>query len=125
MIYRTLDIGDKVYIFKNKEDLSERIKEGKLIPGEVVGYHLSGDLSYNACECRVYIYNIKLENGKVLDGMHRDEYFGWCILKTEEEVINEINRYIAYNNSLLEERYNELNKENDSLKSIIKKLGGK
>ena len=75
MPYRTLDIGNKVYIFKDKEDLSERIKEGRLIPGEVVSYHLSEDLSYNACECRVYIYDVKLENGKVIEGMHQYEYF--------------------------------------------------
>ena len=118
MTYRTLDIGDMVYIFKNKEDLSERIKGNKLIPGEIVSYRLSEDLSFNACECRVYIYKVKLENGKVLEGMHKDEYFGWCILKTKEEVINEIDRYISYNNLLIEERCKELNNENECLESI-------
>ncbi len=125
MPYRTLDIGNKVYIFKDKEDLSERIKEGRLIPGEVVSYHLSEDLSYNVCECRVYIYDVKHENGKVIEGMHRDEYFGWCILKTKDEVINEIDHYISYNNYLIEEKCKELNKENDSLKRIKEELDKK
>ena len=91
----------------------------------MISYHLSEDFGYNACECRVYIYDVKSENGGVFEGIHRDEYFGWGILKTKDELINEIDRYIDYNNRLIEQRCKELNDENDSLKSIKEKLQDK
>ena len=125
MTYKTLDIGDVVYVFKDSNNLYRRIRQGEYAQGKVISYKLSEDLGFNACEYRVYIYNVQDDFGNIYQGIHREDVFGWCLLKTKDELISDINLYMENLNYIKKNKCQVIEDEEELLQNIINELDEK
>ena len=89
---RDFHIGDEVYIFERGNFLSA-IRNSTFIKGTITGY-THEDYGYHGSGDWVWIYEVMGEDGKLYHGDYTHGYAPY-ILYREEDIINNLNRYIS------------------------------